>query len=127
MEWCLICHFLAGDEVVMSYRNCNSCTAKCCQVWGAHGVSATDNDIKKWTDNSAKHILKYVPKNVSGYTKNLWIDPITNIKLSICPFLKSCDGKYSCGIYPINGVIDMRPEICNTYPGNKKCIREQMM
>ena len=127
MEWYLICHFLAGDKVVMSHRNCSNCTTVCCVVWGANGVHATDADIKKWIDNKAEHILQYVPKDGDVYSKDLWIYPTTDEKPSVCPFLASCNGKYSCLIYPKNGEIDLRPEICNTYPGNKKCIQEQMM
>jgi len=103
----------------MSKRDCENCGAKCCLTWGAHGISITDADIQKWTDNSADDILRHV-------SKNGWINPETGRKSMACPFLVASDGKYSCKIYPKEGEPDLRPKICATYPGNKKCLNESM-
>ncbi len=111
----------------MSFNNKRDCVncVKCCLAWGAVGV-VTDNDIKKWIDNSADNILQYVPKEGKTYSKEFWINLDTGEKLSVCPFLINCNGKYGCKIYPKDGEIDLRPEICITYPGNKKCLKELM-
>ena len=101
-----------------SKRDCEGCGAKCCLAWG-FGITITDADIQKLKDNFADDILQYI-------SKNGWINPETGEELAFCPFLAIVDGRYSCRIYPKEGEIDLRPEICATYPGDKKCLRELM-
>lgn len=106
----------------MSKRNCCNCKINCCRVWGAHGVHATGDDIKKWIDNEASHILRYVPVVNGEYTFDLWVDSETGKREIVCPFLK--DNK--CSIYPEDGELDLRPTICGEYPGKKLCLQQTM-
>ena len=104
----------------MSNRDCSKCDAKCCIAWAQSGI-VTSGDIKKWEENNAYYIFKYVGEN------GVWVDPETDDKLIACPFLSIKDGKYGCSIYPEDGEVDLRPNVCESYPGDKKCLNELVL
>jgi len=95
--------------------DCSTCDNKCCKVWGADGLSVTNEDIQKWKANSSI-TLKYLIGNKA------WFHPKTKEKLKKCPFL-STDG---CTIYPKGNEVDIRPAICGAYPFGKKCLNQTM-
>ena len=84
---------------------------KCCKTWTI--LTATKEDINKWKNSDMKDYV------VNG---KMWFDPKTKQRLRICPLL--IDNK--CSIYPKNGEIDMRPNICSRYPMDKPCLNSTM-
>ena len=104
--------------------NCSTCKTSCCTAWGA-SLKATAADLDKWIDADAGHVLKYLLSDGDGYQDQLWHDDDGN-RLNACPFLVMADGLTSCSIYPKQGEPDMRPGICITYPGNRKCLNESL-
>jgi Fe-S-cluster containining protein len=90
-------------------KDCNQC-GKCCIKYGGGDLSATQTEIDLWEIFNPE-IFKFVKNN------EIWFDPSSNSKLSICPFLETVTKKdpstqttYTCSIY-----LD-RPEDCRHYP-----------
>ena len=85
-------------------KDCNSC-GRCCEIYGANSLSASDEDIERW-ETYRPDIARLV---VDG---KLWIDPETGDYFDRCPWLtRSADGsRFTCDIYAD------RPEDCRHYP-----------
>jgi Fe-S-cluster containining protein len=85
-------------------KECNQC-GKCCIHYSDGGLSVTDDEISFW-EACRPEIAEYVKKG------EIWFDPSTGERLTICPFLKQDDTskKYGCSIY-----FD-RPDDCKHYP-----------
>lgn len=90
-------------------KDCNSC-GKCCENWGADGLSATREEIAWWQDHRPD-IAHYISDD-----GRIWIDPDTGQHVSRCPWLTPApDGRRKlCAIYAV------RPEDCRLYPSNVK-------
>jgi Fe-S-cluster containining protein len=90
-------------------KECNQC-GKCCIKYGDGALSASQEDIDMW-ELFNPDIFQYVKG------KEIWFDPTSGAKLSVCPFLElipqakpNAPLRYTCGIY-----LD-RPEDCRIYP-----------
>lgn len=90
-------------------KACNQC-GKCCVAYSDGGLSASATDIEGWEIFNPA-IAKYV---VDG---KIWMDPVTGIPLTRCPWLEALPSKtesggamYSCNIY------HDRPADCREYP-----------
>ena len=90
-------------------KDCNQC-GKCCIKYGGGDLSATQEEIDLW---------EIFNPDIFDYVKGdeIWFDPQSKVKLTICPFLEIAPKKlatdknmYTCSIY-----LD-RPEDCRLYP-----------
>lgn len=90
-------------------KECNQC-GKCCIKYGGGDLSATLQEIEMWALFNPE-IYQYVKDD------EIWFDPHTQLRLTVCPFLEIAPKKapshktmYTCSIY-----LD-RPEDCRQYP-----------
>lgn len=90
-------------------KNCNQC-GKCCTKYGGGDLAVTKEELDLWEIFNPE-IFQYVKNS------EIWFDPTSGIKLTICPFLElepkkkiSIANKYTCSIY-----LD-RPDDCRQYP-----------
>jgi len=90
-------------------KDCNQC-GKCCIKYGNGALSASQAEIDAW---------ELFEPDIFAYVKDgeIWCDPSSGRRLSLCPFLMIADkqakhenDKYICGIY------DSRPQDCRLYP-----------
>lgn len=104
---------------------CKQC-GKCCNKDFFKTIKATPNDIELWEKQDRKDILKYLEKeilDIESYESygliDFFIDPNTDKKLDVCPFLKKVKNSkiYECTIH------EFKPTMCKNYPENGICIR----
>lgn len=90
-------------------KACNQC-GKCCLKYGGSDLAATKDEIALW---------ELFNPDIHQFVKNdqIWFDPESGRKLTVCPFLEKTPSKspssesiYTCSIY-LN-----RPEDCRLYP-----------
>lgn len=90
-------------------KACNQC-GKCCLKYGGSDLATTTEELALW-EIFNPDIYQFVKNN------QIWFDPKSRKKLSVCPFLEltpnqsaGSDYIYTCSIY-LN-----RPEDCRLYP-----------
>ena len=93
-----------GSKPGRKLKECNQC-GKCCIKYADGGLSASSAEIE-WWQIYRPEIAAYVANG------NIWVSPMTGLKLSHCPWLKKepTENKYRCSIY-----YD-RPDDCKHYP-----------
>jgi Fe-S-cluster containining protein len=93
-------------------KECTRC-GKCCTNASFMGtLSATGDDVKRWTAECRWDILRFVWAlgNADNPWGDLWVDE-AGIEKSRCPFVRKDRGKptYRCTIY------ETRPQVCRNY------------
>lgn len=86
---------------------CNGCGKCCTNEYFMGTLTASSEDINRWTREGRDDILRFVK---SG---DLWIDD-NGREYFRCPFVRKNRGKstYRCTIY------ETRPEVCRNYPSS---------
>lgn len=91
-------------------KPCTRC-GKCCTNKNYMGtLSATEEDVQRWTKEKRWDILQYVDVMTPGFGGDLWI-PESGEELLRCPFVRKDRNlpTYKCTIY------ETRPQVCRDY------------
>lgn len=119
---CVICASKGTRKMPPKGFKCKQC-GNCCLNLNTASTSVSEEDIRMWEKEGRSDILEWVdfiPIGENSFVSDIWIDPVTNDDVEICPWLGKLPNqdKYVCSIH------DVKPEIGGKYPRSRKHAEE---